>query len=223
MACRRNVKIAITNTQKYGVPRIRVRRAIYDKNYQSLNKEQKREINRRWRANHPDKVRENNKRYTETHKNELREYHRQYREDGGKELRERERLYCKQYRKEKWPSYKISACKKRAKDKCLPFNMVSVDLYDPRTGNLPEVCPIFPHIRLDYGAGPDRRYWASVDRIVPELGYVSGNVCVVSMAANTWKTNGSNPEERKRIIALMRGSKHKRFDQQMAQGVLFGT
>lgn len=77
------------------------------------------------------------------------------------------------------------------------------DLLDHKTGELPEFCPIFPNIRLDYNQGSDRRCWASVDRKVPTLGYVTDNVWVVSMAANTWKTNGSNPQERRKIVSLM--------------------
>ena len=42
-------------------------------------------------------------------------------------------------------------------------------------------------MRLDYAGGGDRRLWASVDRIKPELGYVKGNVRVISLAANMAK------------------------------------
>jgi hypothetical protein len=102
-----------------------------------------------------------------------------------------------------WEKKIISNCKRRAHDKKVPFGMNPTDLYDPNTSALPVFCPIFPNIRLDYNNGPDRRLWASVDRKVPALGYTSDNVWVVSMAANTWKTNGSNPEERARIVKIM--------------------
>jgi hypothetical protein len=86
--------------------------------------------------------------------------------------------------------------------------MTPEDLYGPG-GTLPIFCAIFPHIRLDYQHGEDRRTWATVDRIVPQLGYVTGNVHVISNAANIWKSNGSNPSERKRITAIMRNKPTK--------------
>jgi len=104
-----------------------------------------------------------------------------------------------------WISKALSKCKERASKKGLPFNITGEDLLDPRTRTLPEFCPIFPHIRLDYSAGTDRRVWASVDKIVPELGYVKGNVCVMSFSANFWKSNGSSDAERARIIEIMTG------------------
>ncbi len=109
-----------------------------------------------------------------------------------------------------WAVYSIGRCKASAKRKGIPFGMEPSDLLDKRTGALPVFCPIFTHIRLDYQAGPDRRKWASVDKIVPELGYTSGNVWVVSHSANLWKSNGSNPEERKRIVSIMNGRKKQK-------------
>jgi hypothetical protein len=49
----------------------------------------------------------------------------------------------------------------------------------------------------------ERRFWASVNKIVPALGYITGNVCVASMTANTWKSNGSSPTERARILEIL--------------------
>jgi hypothetical protein len=109
-------------------------------------------------------------------------------------------------RKRTWAGRAVSSCRRRASKKHIPFDMDASDLYDPRTGKLPTHCPLFPSITLDYEAGSDRRNWASVDRIVPELGYVKGNVCVMSYCANTWKTNGTNPEERERITYIMTGT-----------------
>jgi hypothetical protein len=112
-------------------------------------------------------------------------------------------------------------CIKRALKKGVSFDMTENDLYDS-TGELPTHCPIFPSVVLDYKAGPNRRNWASVDRIVPELGYVTGNVWVISNGANTWKSNGSNSEERKRILQIITGSrKGKSREVNQDQGSLF--
>jgi hypothetical protein len=65
---------------------------------------------------------------------------------------------------------------------------------------LPRTCPALG-IVLDYdasqGGGANDNY-ASVDRIVPEKGYVNGNVVVVSQRANRIK-NDAHPEELRRI------------------------
>lgn len=107
-----------------------------------------------------------------------------------------------------WTRTALIRCKTRANQKGIPFNIDSTDLLGS-DGSLPKFCCIFPHIEMDYKAGSDRRLWASVDRIVPELGYTKGNVCVISFAANIWKNNGSNEAERKRIIEIMTGNKIK--------------
>jgi hypothetical protein len=43
---------------------------------------------------------------------------------------------------------------------------------------------------LIYDGSGDRRCWASVDKIIPSVGYVSGNVRIISMAANMAKLDG---------------------------------
>jgi hypothetical protein len=102
---------------------------------------------------------------------------------------------CKLCRKEKsridWKNKKsnvkkniLARSKSRAKEKNLPFDLSEKDL------NVPELCPVFGKpLLLD---DPDWTY--SIDRIVPELGYVSGNVIIVSNKANRIKSNAT-PEE----------------------------
>jgi hypothetical protein len=121
--------------------------------------------------------------------------------------RKRDKQPTKRKCKNIWEARAISHCKERANKKRVPFDLTEEDLANPTTGELPIFCPIFPHIKLDYQAGRDRRCWASVDRIVPELGYVKSNIGVISFAANIWKSNGSNPAERERIVAIMQGQK----------------
>lgn len=127
-------------------------------------------------------------------------------------------------RKETWAKRHVNSSRQSAAKKSVPFDLCVSDFYDSMTGNLPDRCPIFPSVVLDYEAGPNRRNWASVDRIVPELGYVKGNVCIISYGANTWKSNGSSPEERKRIlqiIAKLRKVKRKEDIAYGQQGSLF--
>lgn len=83
-----------------------------------------------------------------------------------------------------------SIARLRARKLKLPFNITYEDIY------IPEYCPIL-NIKLkrkDYEEG-NRHSWInsspSLDKIIPELGYVKGNIAVISMKANSMKTNAS--------------------------------
>lgn len=124
-------------------------------------------------------------------------------------------------KQETWAYRNMNSWSIRAKAKGVPFSLTLNDLLDINTGKLPVYCRIFPHITLDYCAGPDQRLYASLDRIVPELGYVSGNVWIISKSANTWKSNGSNPQERRRIVQIMLGRTKRNPVVDTGQGSLF--
>ena len=82
----------------------------------------------------------------------------------------------------------VSRAKARAKRKGIPFTITHEDI------TIPEHCPVLG-IKLE----PGSKYCArdsspSLDRIIPELGYVPGNVEVISNRANKLK-NDATPEE----------------------------
>ncbi|RWZ83507.1 MAG: hypothetical protein EO766_17635 [Hydrotalea sp. AMD] len=92
----------------------------------------------------------------------------------------------------------------RIKSKCIqnniPFNLTIDDLV------IPENCPILG-IPLKFGVKGSDRFKnksktpddsPSVDRIIPELGYVKGNIVVVSFRANNLKSNAT-PDELQKI------------------------
>jgi hypothetical protein len=153
-----------------------------------------------WKKANRDIVNEQQRKHRADNLEEFRARDRKWRSEHKEQDRERKR---ENMRNRPWEKKAADRCNKRAREKGLPHGMKPADIYDPNTGALPIFCPIFPNIRLDYKQGPDRRCWASVDKKVPALGYVSDNVWVASMAANTWKSNGSNSEERARIIEIM--------------------
>lgn len=66
-----------------------------------------------------------------------------------------------------------------AKIKNIPFNIEKEDII------IPEYCPLL-NVKLDKG-----RYSPSIDKIIPELGYIKGNVRIISKKANTMKNDGS--------------------------------
>jgi hypothetical protein len=80
----------------------------------------------------------------------------------------------------------FSGAKGRAKKEGLPFNLALEDVV------IPEFCPVFPNLRLNRDAKVNRQKDSpSLDKIQPHLGYVKGNVVVVSWRANELKRNAS--------------------------------
>jgi hypothetical protein len=129
--------------------------------------------NEKWRSENVEYLKKIKKEYSEKNSEKSKEYHRQY-----------HAKVKRNFRIENWAEVKIVEIKRRSTRKGLPFNIDPSDL-----SPLPKFCSVFG-IELDYTGGNDRRYWASVDRIKPELGYVKGNVRIISMAANAAKFDG---------------------------------
>lgn len=88
----------------------------------------------------------------------------------------------------------LAAIKRRAGKQGLPFSMTIDDLLP-----LPTHCPVLG-LELSYCVAPSRPTGCSpsIDRIIPELGYVSGNVHVISNRANVIKHNATVEE----LVAL---------------------
>ncbi len=139
------------------------------------------------RYEHSDKGRlkrkSHNRRYREEHYDRWRESHRRA--------------------TQKNPiSYVFSQTKQRAKRKGLPFSL-TVDYL--RSVPVPTHCPVLG-IELAWGvaSGKGRRFdnSISIDRIVPSLGYVQGNVRWISDRANGLLRDGTL-EEFKKVVAFL--------------------
>lgn len=88
------------------------------------------------------------------------------------------------------PSQKVTALLQNIRRRCIykniPFSVTLTDLTP-----LPMVCPDL-HIPIEYNNRRSATHnSASVDRIIPSLGYVPGNVRIVSRQANVMKQNAS--------------------------------
>lgn len=81
----------------------------------------------------------------------------------------------------------VRAAKARAKKKGIPFDITIEDFI------LPEKCPLL-EIPLTVGYGSSQENSYSLDKIIPDLGYVKGNVWVISNKANMIKNNASLEE-----------------------------
>ena len=81
--------------------------------------------------------------------------------------------------------------KRRAKETGVPFALEMADIL------IPETCPVLGiPILSGVGHGYRNGNGPSLDRMNPALGYVPGNVCVISERANRIKNDGTVAEHR---------------------------
>ncbi len=79
----------------------------------------------------------------------------------------------------------LSAARIRAKKQNVPYTLTPSDI------TVPKLCPILRiplAVHAGKGGAPNS---PSLDKIIPELGYVPGNVQVISSLANVMKSNAS--------------------------------
>lgn len=84
--------------------------------------------------------------------------------------------------------YLTNVARKRARSQRLPFTIEWTDIV------VPEFCPVFPWIKLARAHGRAEPSSPSLDRIIPALGYVPGNVRVISFRANELRRDGNARE-----------------------------
>ena len=95
--------------------------------------------------------------------------------------------------KEEYKHRMLVGAKRRAANKGIEFSISSEDLF------VPSICPVLriPLRPSDPGTGKNDNA-PSLDRIIPSLGYVKGNVIVISWRANHLKRDAT-PEELKLV------------------------
>lgn len=82
----------------------------------------------------------------------------------------------------------LISIKARAKRDGIPFDLTVDDIV------IPDVCPVFNvPIARNNKIGPGS-FSPSVDRIIPSLGYIKGNIQIISHLANSMKQNAT-PEQ----------------------------
>ena len=96
----------------------------------------------------------------------------------------------------------IFTARASAKKKGLPFNLELSDIV------IPAHCPVLG-IELQRGVRGRNDNSPSIDRIIPALGYVRGNILIISWRANRIKNDASIEELAK--IAAFYGGLHERL------------
>lgn len=116
-----------------------------------------------------------------------------YRQDNAAKMK----VWAKSYYRRNLPKKMLSQAKIRAEANDLAFDLIESDIV------IPEFCPVLG-IKLcisDRGNGPSDES-PSLDRIIPEKGYVKGNTVVISQRANSIKRNASLEEIEKLYLWL---------------------
>jgi hypothetical protein len=147
----------------------------------TCRKEQKKQ----YYKNNQEEIKKYDKQYRQNNQEAIKKYNKQYRQNNQEEIKK----YKIQYRQNNLEKDMIRRARRRAKQKNVPFNISEEDI------NIPNVCPVLG-IPLETGAGKGaiQPNSPSLDRIIPEKGYVKGNIIVVSNKANTMKSNATPKE-----------------------------
>jgi len=128
-----------------------------------------------------------------TTKSNKAEYLKQWKLRNKAKVAAYQKKYSANWYRENPEKYILYQARARAKKFDLPFDLELSDIY------IPNCCPILgiELVKNFTGSGPSYNS-PSLDRIRPDLGYVKGNVQVISMRANVMK-NDASPEELKKF------------------------
>ena len=147
-----------------------------------------------YRSRKKSELSENSAKYRAANKERITQIQANYRAAKKEELSRKGKEAYSIIGGRRWVNISFKAAKKRALKCGLPFDDEAV-LQCLR--NPPTHCPIFG-IKFEVGKGQQMRWDASatLDRIRPSLGYVRGNIAVISWRANRIKSDASSMELR---------------------------
>jgi hypothetical protein len=98
--------------------------------------------------------------------------------------------FNKQRRLDNPKSFILYASRQNAKTRGIENNLALSDIPD-----IPKHCPVFPCIEIEHRVGEGiRDNSPSLDRVDNTIGYVKGNVRIVSYRANNLKSDASDQE-----------------------------
>lgn len=137
-----------------------------------------------WARKNKDKVKVNNQKYLS--QPNKKEANRLYKQKWHLDNRERRKQVLTEKTKEPIEHIRV-AIKNRSRK--FEVSVEAEDLY------IPEYCPLLPSIKLTWGKGIKmRESAATLDKIIPSLGYTKGNVQIISYRANRIKNDATLEE-----------------------------
>ena len=139
-----------------------------------------------WRAENPEKAKAGTIRWNTTNHAHVRARQKAYYNKNAQQIMDQ----MKDFLVNNPEKGLLKMAKSRAKLANLPFSITEKDI------QIPEFCPILG-VRLEFGTMSERDSSPSLDRFLPEKGYVPGNVVVISYRANRIKNDGTSNELRK--------------------------
>lgn len=160
---------------------------------------------KQYRNTHPAQIVEGRKRFRAANREKLIQADRLYYETNKAEILEQQ----KEKRIANPEILLFRNAKGRARDASVPFTIEVKDIV------VPDICPIL-WIPLTVGSEVLHDGSPTLDRRTPELGYVKGNIAVLSHRANTIKNNGTADEHRL-IADWMEGKSNIKFQAQIAE------
>ena len=173
------------------VPHKKVDRTEYKRKYYQDNKEKI----AKYRQDNKEKIVEYNKKYRQNNKEKKVEYDKKYRQDNKEKIAKyrqdnKEKIVesLKKYRQNNKEKLIVRWAKTRANKNNVPFD-IDED-YIKKIWPKHNICPIFK-IKFERG---NLDQSPSLDRIIPKLGYVKGNVQIMSHKANRIKNNATFEE-----------------------------
>ena len=171
----------------------------YRKKYYEENKEAIAEYRKKYREENKEAIAEQRKKYYEENKEAIAEQKKKYYEENKEAIGEQKKKYYeenkeaigehkKKYHKENKEATLCTGAKTRSKSKNISFDIDKEYLKEiwPKDNKCPAL-----GIEFKRGEGMQIDYSPSIDRIIPELGYVKGNVQIICMLANRIKSNAT--------------------------------
>lgn len=159
----------------------------YRKEYDKINKEKIREQKKLYYAQNKERIKAREAAYRVNHRDLMIKKSKAYRDKNRDEIN----LAYRQKYRDNHEFFMLKAARKRAGKDKLPFDLELSDIV------IPEFCPVLG-IKLEIGR-ENKDSSPSLDKIIPEKGYVKGNIAVISLRANRLKSDG-NLSEFKNII-----------------------
>tara|TARA_R100000093_G_scaffold58850_1_gene30769 strand:+ start:487 stop:1086 length:600 start_codon:yes stop_codon:yes gene_type:complete len=169
------------------------------KEYKKKYREENEEKIKKYREENKEKIKEQRKKYKEENKEKIKEWNKKYYQENKERINER----CKKYNKEN--KEKLNAQRKKYREEDRGRHMAQQIRYRANEKNLPydldadylkSIWPEdnkCPALGLEFSKPGEglKENSSSLDRLVPELGYVKGNVAIVSMLANQIMSNAT--------------------------------